>query len=224
MQLELKQYIRIIIKRIWIVITIPIIAAMISAFVVLFLIEPEYEAGITLYVMIKGTNTEVPVEYEDIMISEQLVKDYRELIRSKSVTKGIISRLNITDISSNELANKISVDLKKDRRILEIKVKDQDAERAKILADAAGVVFIEKVEELMESVKIEVVDEAEIPEKPNEPKLIIFISAAILAGLLFAICLIFLMEYMNDTIRTVEDVEKNLGLTVLGTIPTMDIK
>jgi len=41
MQLELKQYIRIIIKRIWIVITIPIIAAMISAFVVLFLIEPE---------------------------------------------------------------------------------------------------------------------------------------------------------------------------------------
>ena len=224
MQLELKQYIRIIIKRIWIVITIPIIAAMISAFVVLFLIEPEYEAGITLYVMIKGTNTEVPVEYEDIMISEQLVKDYRELIRSKSVTKGIISRLNITDISSNELANKISVDLKKDTRILEIKVKDQDAERAKILADAAGVVFIEKVEELMESVKIEVVDEAEIPEKPNEPKLIIFISAAILAGLLFAICLIFLMEYMNDTIRTVEDVEKNLGLTVLGTIPTMDIK
>jgi len=174
--------------------------------------------------MIKGTNTEVPVEYEDIMISEQLVKDYRELIRSKSVTKGIISRLNITDISSNELANKISVDLKKDTRILEIKVKDQDAERAKILADAAGVVFIEKVEELMESVKIEVVDEAEIPEKPNEPKLIIFISAAILAGLLFAICLIFLMEYMNDTIRTVEDVEKNLGLTVLGTIPTMDIK
>lgn len=222
--MELKQYIRILVKKIWIVITVPIIAAMISAFVGLFLIEPEYEAGITLYVLNKSINTGVPVEYEDIMISEQLVKDYREIVCSNSVTKGIISRLNLTNISFNELARKINVELKKDTRILEIKVKDSDAKRAKILADTAGIVFIEKVEDLMDSVKIEVVDQAEIPDKPSSPKLMILIFTAFLAGLLLSICLIYLLEYMNDTVRTVEDVEKNLGLTVLGTIPTMDIK
>jgi len=45
------------------------------------------------------------------------------------------------------------------------------------------------------------------------------IAIATLLGLMLGIGIVFLAEYLDDTIKTTEDVQKHLGLTVIGTIP-----
>jgi len=64
-----------------------------------------------------------------------------------------------------------------------------------------------------------VVDEAKPPIMPYKPKLMLNALLALVLGLLGGIGLAFLRERLDDTFKQPEEVEKLLGLPVLGIIP-----
>jgi len=66
---------------------------------------------------------------------------------------------------------------------------------------------------------ITVVDKAKVPKFPIKPNLILNLMIAIVAGLAAGIGLALLLEHLDDTIKLPEDMEKLLGLPVLGIIP-----
>ena len=68
---------------------------------------------------------------------------------------------------------------------------------------------------------ISVVDRAEIPGRPYKPSLFTNTLLAMLAGLALGILLAFFFEYLDDTLKTPDDIEKQLGLAVLGIIPRL---
>ena len=68
---------------------------------------------------------------------------------------------------------------------------------------------------------ITVVDRAEIPGVPFSPNLRQNLSIALLLGLIGGVALAFFVEYLDDTIRTPEDMEKLTQLPVLGVVPRM---
>ena len=67
---------------------------------------------------------------------------------------------------------------------------------------------------------ISIVDEAKAPSFPYKPRLRLNAMLALVLGLLGGIGLAFLFEHLDDTFRRPEDLEKLLGLPVLGMIPT----
>lgn len=106
----------------------------------------------------------------EILSNEHLVKDYRELIKSKLITKAVIEELNLKDITPAALSSKTAVESKNNSRVLEIKVKDIDPVRAKELANTICQVFINKYEDLTKINNISIVDVAEVQNSPIEPK------------------------------------------------------
>ena len=68
---------------------------------------------------------------------------------------------------------------------------------------------------------VQLMDRAEIPGAPFSPNARRDWFTALLAGLLAAIGLAFLLEYLDDTIRTPEDVSKRLNLALLGIVPAV---
>ena len=66
---------------------------------------------------------------------------------------------------------------------------------------------------------VNVVETANIPDEPSSPSLLKsgVIGAAL--GILLSLAIVVIVYLMNDTVKTPEDVEKYLGLSVLGTIP-----
>lgn len=66
---------------------------------------------------------------------------------------------------------------------------------------------------------ISVVDEAKVPGGPYKPNLRMNALLALVLGLLGGIGLAFLFEHLDDTFRRPEELEKLLGLPVLGVIP-----
>ena len=66
---------------------------------------------------------------------------------------------------------------------------------------------------------ISIVDEAKAPTSPNTPNLRKNAWMALILGLLGGIGLAFLFEHLDDTYRRPEELEKRLGLAVLGVIP-----
>ena len=66
---------------------------------------------------------------------------------------------------------------------------------------------------------VSMVDEAQPPSKPSFPNPIINILMALLSGIVLAVAFVFLREQFDDVTRSPDDVERKLGLTLLGLIP-----
>jgi polysaccharide biosynthesis transport protein len=82
----------------------------------------------------------------------------------------------------------------------------------------------QSVTEQVQTVNVWVVEKAEKPVSPVKPRKSINILLGIIVGLFGGIGLAFFFEYLDNTIKSAEDVETRLGLPVLGTIPLLESK
>lgn len=66
---------------------------------------------------------------------------------------------------------------------------------------------------------VEIVDRAERNERPVRPRVMINIILSVMVGVGAGIGLAYFIEYLDTSVKTVDDVEKYLGLPVIGVIP-----
>lgn len=71
---------------------------------------------------------------------------------------------------------------------------------------------------------ISIVDRAEVPIKPSRPRPALNLAMAAFAGLAFGVLIAFLIELLDESIGTPEDVEAKLGVPLLGSVPKLDRK
>jgi len=79
-----------------------------------------------------------------------------------------------------------------------------------------------RISEVMQPTDVQVIDVAAIPVKPISPKKTFNVIIAAALGLFIGLGLAFISEYMNRTVKSVEDVRDYLNLPVLGSIPHFD--
>jgi succinoglycan biosynthesis transport protein ExoP len=73
----------------------------------------------------------------------------------------------------------------------------------------------------LKSSNINIVDPASIPIEPVEPKIPLNIALGCMGGLLFGMALAFVVENVDNSIRTPEDIEVYCSLPSLGVIPSV---
>jgi succinoglycan biosynthesis transport protein ExoP len=76
------------------------------------------------------------------------------------------------------------------------------------------------VSETLKASSIQVIDRAEVPKSPYKPDKRMNIFLSIIVGLSGGIGLVFFVEYLDNTIKTPEDLEKRVSLPTLGLIPS----
>ena len=121
-----------------------------------------------------------------------------------------------------ELLKKISVENQTDTRIVAISVRDEDPYMASQIANAIRDVASVHIQEVMDVDAVNIVEAANIPSEPASPSLV---KNGILGGVLgvvLSVIIILAVYLSNDTVKTPEDVERYLQLSVLGNIPLMD--
>ena len=217
--MELEKYLNAVFKRLWLVILMLITAAVISAFIAVFIMDPVYESNTTLYIVKNSMDPKLSITYNDILANKHLVKDYRELIKSRTITNAVIKELGLTGISPESLADEISVNLKNDTRIIEIKVRDKNPILVGEVADATAEVFAQKVKELLNIENVNIIDKAQLPGYRIGPNISLIITAGAFLGLLTALGIVLLIEFRDDTLITVKDIGTQIDLPVLGTLP-----
>lgn len=216
--MELKEYLQIIKKRLWLVIILPVIAALITFSVCSYYMEPVFEAKASLLVGIIPFDQEYQMSYDDILMYEQLIKTYSELTQSKLVAKETLSRLN-NGMTLEELQSSITVTNKADSQIIEVTAQDTDPKMAADIANTLSQVFIEKVDSLMNSDDTKFMDRADIPIEPAKPRVMLNTAIAFFLGLMMSLGIIFLREYLDNTLKTENDIERYLAVTVLANVP-----
>lgn len=80
------------------------------------------------------------------------------------------------------------------------------------------------VSEENRSVNIHVVDPAETPRKPAKPRLLLNLVLACLVGAMLGVGLAFFMEYLDNTVKTPDDLRQYFNLPYLGPVPNFEVK
>ena len=198
----------------------------ILAFLVLFLLggfiysskiqKPLYKSYTTI--LLTKEESSSTITSNDISLNRNLVDTYREIIKSRNVLGKVITNLNL-DYSVDELMKKISVENINDTEIIKISVVDADQWKSMTIADEIAKVFNTEVVKLYSIQNIGVIDTAELPDKPYNINLIKTTALAGAVGLVIGLGLVFVIFYFDSTIKSSEEVERKLGLVVIGTIP-----
>ena len=72
--------------------------------------------------------------------------------------------------------------------------------------------------------KFRIIEPAMLPLKPVKPDRAKLAMLGCVMGAILGFALVFLVEYLDHSLTTVEDVERYLGLAVLGTIPRIEMQ
>ena len=207
-------------KRWKMIALITIVATIISGVFSFFIIDPVYEASTKLFVG-KEENSEEVYNSNDIAMYQKLLKTYSETIKTRDLLTSAIKDSKY-DLEVGAVSSALTVVPVADTQILQIKYQSKDPKEAEIVLKAISNNFIKTAKELVPNGNVRTIEAVEMPEKPVSPNKKMNIAIAFLLGLMVSVGLVFLLEYLDNTYKTKEQLEKDLELPVLGVIPTLE--
>ncbi len=190
----------------------------IAAYFVTGTIAPTYRASSTL--LINQVETPGSIVYSDVLTSERLTKTYRELITKRPILETVIEDADEPGLTVDELSGKLDTKAVKDTQLVTISVSDESPQRAARLANLVASTFVREESEdaLTRTGTTRIVEPATVPGAPIAPNLKLNLALAVLAGLVLAGGVALLIEYLDDTIKSPDDVSMASGLATLGEV------
>ncbi len=199
-----------------------VITGAIGLLISMFLITPQYESTSELYVLSKSTSI---TSLADIQMGSNLTNDYMVVVKGRPVLEQVISNLGIEE-TYGSLGEKVALNNPSDSRILQITVTDPDPNRAKLIADEIAEIASNFISVKMDQDPPTIISYGYADGEPVSPNVLMNTAIGVLIGAFLAMAIVVVTYLLNDTITNAEDVERKLGLNLLGTLPfeenTMD--
>ena len=221
--IDLREYFAIIKKRFWIIALITVVAMVVSGVVSFFMLSPVYEAKSTLIVNTEKSEETQMITEDQFTVTQKLAVTYGEIIKSRTVLEDVIGNLKL-DSEYEDLVEKITVSPVKDTQIISISVQDTNPKKARDIANEIPKVFEKEVKRITKANDIQVIDKAILPQGAIKPNKMMNVAIAAVLGMMIGLFIVFLLEYLDNKIKTPQDVEKHLDLPILGVIPNEKIE
>jgi capsular polysaccharide biosynthesis protein len=206
-------------KRWLMIVTITLIATIISAALSFFVIKPKYEATTKVFIG-KDEGDNQAYNQNDVLMYQKLMKTYSEAIKTKDLVSRSLQGTSLELKPEDVLAN-LTVSPVTDTQILQIKYKSNNPQEAKVVIQELTDEFIKTSKELVPNGNIKTIEEVQLPENPVSPNKKMNIAIAFLLGLMISVGLAFLLEFLDNTFKSKEQLERELDIPVIGVIPTV---
>ena len=183
-----------------------------------FLVTPQYDSTTRLYVVNQSSDNGAVITIQDLQAGSFLVQDYKEIILSQDVLKNVTTTLGITD----DIKEKITVNIPVDTRILSISVRDSDPNQAATIANTLREEAAKKIIEVTKVSDVTTLEAALPAEKPSTPQTKRNLVLGFIVGAFLATALVLVLEVLDDRVKRPQDIEEGLGMTLLGLVPHAD--
>ena len=211
------------IKKRWtIIVAITLTATIISGIISFFVIDPVYEASTKVFVG-KEENDNAAYNSSEINMYQQLLQTYAQAIKTKDLVNRAISGLKYDGLEARNVVESLTVNPISNTQILQIKYQSKDPNEAKDVLKSVTDEFIVTAKELVPNGNVRIIEEVELPQNPVSPNKKMNIAIAFLVGLMVSVGLVFLLEYLDNTYKNKDQLEKDIGIPVLGAIPDVDM-
>lgn len=202
------------------IIAAAILGAVIAGVVAVFFTTPTYTATSKLYVL---NTSSAAINVADIQIGTYLTKDYSEVFNNWHVHEMVLEELDLP-YSYGKLKSGLKVSNPENTRVLALSYTSTDPQEAKLIADTYAQKAREFIATVMDTTMPNIFEEALVPSSPSSRGKKETVIIGFMLGFLLA-CALFTVQFIvDDRIFNGEDIEKYLGLHVLGIMPVISFK
>ena len=215
--IQLREFLYLLKKK-WALIVFIIAICLISTIAITkYVIKPVYESKTKVFVG-KEINNESTYDQWEIQMYQQLMQTYVELASTNNLIESALESINL-DKDVEDVLENLSVVQEENTQILEISYKSIDSQESFDVVNAITNEFIKVSRDIIPNVNIEIIDDAQIAKEPLTNNLLRNLVVAFIGGCVLSVSLVLLMDFFNNTFNSKEDVERNLGLPIIGVIP-----
>lgn len=165
-EFDIKELIHTIQKKWWIIAILMIISIVSANLLMTYTITPKYEAKTMLFV---GTEKKGKIESTQLD-QKKLILDYKEIAKSRLVLAEVIDRLNL-QTSVKAIQSIVSINPINDSRLFAINVKHTNKELATDIANEVANTLLDKIDNIIDVEKIQVIDRALVPTNPVKKRI-----------------------------------------------------
>ncbi len=222
-EMTIQSLVKVILKRWLLILMLTILSIGVALLISYFIQTPIYEAETQILVNQKSYENQQLVGAQNVDTDLRLINTYNVIIKSPVILAKVIEVL-VLDTTPEELMRQIEVSSADNSQVVNIRVQDENSERAVKIANTIAEIFKEEIPVLMHVDNINILfvaqnSEHPVPVKPN--KLLNLIIAAI-TGFSLAMVLAYFLETIDRTIKTEQDIEV-LSLPVIGVVSNIEM-
>ncbi|WP_282154467.1 YveK family protein [Cytobacillus gottheilii] len=221
--ISLKELFQTLKKRMALIIIITLVAVMASGAISYFVLTPVYQSS--TQILVNQTAEEGQYSTNEVQTNLQLINTYNIILKSPVILEKVIDELDL-NMSAGQLNGKLTVQNEQNSQVVNLSVQDENAATAAEIANTTAEVFRNEIATIMsiDVNDVTILSPAVVTENqsPIKPQPLLNIAIALVVGAMAGVGLAFLLEYMDNTVKTEQDIEKIAELPVIGVIATID--
>ena len=186
--------------------------------------QPTYVA--TVKMLVSQKNPGGPNLGGDIAGLQEVALTVARAVPTQPVAQGVVEQLNQPELSAGEVLANMSVESDPGTMFVNISYEDSDPQRAQLIANTIAETSSQKISDVMlgaNPIVARIWQPATLPENPVSPNPVRNGIIALLLGGLLGVGLAFLLEFVNDSWNSPEEVEEVSGVPTFGVIPAFAI-
>jgi len=189
-----------------------------TAYSYLFL-EDTYEASTSMLVYIEE-DLENP---NQTTIINGLGDQYDAFVKSNTVLEYILENTS-TSLTASEIASMIEISSVSNTVVLNLTVESTNPEIAQAIANSATEGIFNNTANFSTVEDVEILSLSSLPSSPSGPNRTLYLAIGGVLGLMIGVFGVFVLEFMDPSIKSAKDIDHKLQLRVLGVIPSYDSK
>ncbi len=216
--MELVELWRVVRKHLAMIVVLTVVAVATAGILSKFVLPKQYASTATLMVIPQNNAQDL---LTNLVTGQSLVDTYAQVASSRSVLQSVIAQqklgLSATDLTHHVVATPVT-----NTDLLTVQVTSTDPAWSSRVANAVASATVRDITNLTRQRELEVVDPAVPVAIPVSPKTKTNVAIALVLGLLVGGGLAFLLEYLDDSLKTEDDIKRVLDLPVLTVVPLIE--
>lgn len=222
--IDLREIILLLKKNLLGLIALTVLFAAAGYLLSTFVMTPRYEASATMIVNSReDAAAQTNITSDQINSATKLVDTYSVILTSDTVLDKTIEDLGL-DMDYEDLLGKVTVESVNSTQVMKISAQDEDPQLAQQIVASIVEQAPDIIIQTVKAGSVEVISQPKAGENPVSPRKMMNTAIAGVLGLVLGLGVVFLRSMLNNKFMTDTDVNKKLGLTVLGVIPQVNMK
>lgn len=220
---DLAHVVKVVWKRIWAVIAVSLITAIVGFVLAAFVIKPTYSASIMLYVnnsTFDAGDLGFSISSSNLTAAQSLTKTYTVLLKNRTTLERLIDETGV-DYTWEEIYGMIDSGPVNETEVMQVTVTCEDPREAARIANGIAVVLPQRVAEVVEGASMEVVDSAIVDHQKVAPSITLYTAVGLISGMLLSVVTLIIIALKDNTVHDEEYVIRTFGYPILAQVPNL---
>ncbi len=214
-----------VLKRWWNILILVVLASVVTYFYTDIAITPMYSARGTLYITVDASSDKIDsmvssVDYSNIMSARELTKTYMQILSSRTFYESVLAESGL-DYSVADLSGMVSYSNKSETLIIQTTATAPKPDDAAEIVETVLNCSQGEISRVVSGGSVKIIDHPTKPTKPSYPNYKKNILVAIIIGMLLGIVLNILIEFFDDSIKSLDSFSDKYSIPILGEIPNI---